>query len=133
MTLTRVVSTLSLELETLIERTIGCLVSVHKALGPGMSEVAYSRACRIELAAQRIQFESEKPVHVRYRGRVVCRQRIDLLVEWQLVVEIKSVERLHPVHVAQTVSYVRALGVRAGLVINFNVPLIRQGIRRAVL
>ena len=68
-----------------------------------------------------------------YRGKLLCHQRLDLLVDQRLVVEIKSVERLHPVHVAQVVSYLRLTGARVGLLVNFNVPLLKQGIRRIVL
>ncbi|HEY2904649.1 MAG TPA: GxxExxY protein [Vicinamibacterales bacterium] len=133
MTLTRVTSTLSAALETLINETIGCCVAVHRELGPGLSESAYSRACCIELAFRGIQFETERSVVVRYRNSIVCQQRIDLFIDRALVVEVKAVERIHPVHVAQVVSYLRATGVRAGLVVNFNVPLLKQGIRRVVL
>lgn len=70
---------------------------------------------------------------IRYRGRILCYQRIALFVEGRLVVEVKSVERLHRVHVAQIINYLRVTGSRAGLLINFNVPVLKQGIRRIVL
>jgi GxxExxY protein len=73
-----------------------------------MSEAVYARACRIELAVSEISFESEKPVPIRYRGRLIMTQRLDLVVAEKLIVEIKSVDRLHPVHIAQAVSYLRA-------------------------
>lgn len=133
MTLTRVASTLSPALELLINQTIGCCVAVHRELGPGLNESAYSRAVCIELAFRGIQFEAERAVVVRYRNSIVCQQRIDLFVDRALVVEVKAVERIHPVHVAQVVSYLRATGLRAGLVMNFNVPTLKQGIRRVVL
>jgi len=133
MTLIRATSTLSQDLERLIAQTIGCCLAVHRELGPGLNESAYSRACGIELAFRGIQFETERSVVVRYRDSVVCQQRIDLFVDQALVVEVKSVERIHPVHVAQVVSYLRATGARAGLVVNFNVPMLKQGIRRVVL
>jgi GxxExxY protein len=131
--LTRVSSPLPDQLEDLISRTIGCCIAVHRALGPGLNESAYQRALVLELLSQDISFETEEPVTVRYRERVVCRQRIDLIVAGQLVVEIKSVDRIHPVHIAQTVSYLHATGLRAGVVINFNVPTLPSGIRRVVL
>jgi GxxExxY protein len=80
-----------------------------------------------------LAFEEEKRVSVRYRGEVVCSQRIDLFVDQRLVVEIKTVDAIHPVHIAQTVSYLRATGARVGLVVNFNVALFKKGIRRVVL
>jgi len=132
MTGLRLLSPLSPELEELIRRTIGAMLIVHRELGSGMSEAVYAAALRIELSARGIAFESEKLVPVRYRGQLIGQHRVDLLVEGQLVVEVKSVESLHPVHVAQVVSYLRLTGARAGLLVNFNVPLLKQGIRRIV-
>ncbi len=93
----------------------------------------YSRAVCIELEARGIPFEAEKPVPIRYRGKLLCHQRIDLFVDDRLVLEIKSVERIHPVHIAQVVSYLRITDARIGLVVNFNVPVLKQGLRRVVL
>jgi GxxExxY protein len=132
MTGLRLLSPLSPELEELIRRTIGAMLIVHRELGSGMSEAVYAAALRIELSARGIAFESEKLLPVRYRGQLIGQHRVDLLVEGQLVVEVKSVESLHPVHVAQVVSYLRLTGARAGLLVNFNVPLLKQGIRRIV-
>jgi len=129
----RVQSNLPPELESLMRDTIGCCIAVHRELGPGMNEGVYSRAVCIELEARGIPFEAEKPVSIRYRGQLVCQQRIDLLVDGRLVLEIKSVEQIHPVHVAQVVSYLRIIGARVGLVVNFNVPVLKQGLRRVVL
>jgi len=126
-------SSLQPELEKLMRDTIGACIAVHREFGPGLSEVVYSRATCIELDARGIPFEAEKPVPIRYRGELVCRQRIDLFVAGRLVLEIKSVERIHPVHIAQVVSYLRLTGARAGLVVNFNVPILKQGLRRVVL
>jgi GxxExxY protein len=133
MTLTRVPSSLPVELENLVQSTIGCCLSVHRELGPGMNENVYSRACRIELEARGMSYDAEQPVPVRYRGSLICTQRIDLLIERQLIVEVKSVECIHPVHIAQAVSYLRATGLRVALVVNFNVPVLKQGIRRVVV
>ena len=132
MTGLRLLSPLSPELEELIRRTIGAMLIVHRELGSGMSEAVYAAALRIELSARGIAFESEKLLPVRYRGQLIGQHRVDLLVEGQLVVEVKSVESLHPVHVAQVVSYLRLTGARAGVLVNFNVPLLKQGIRRIV-
>jgi GxxExxY protein len=98
-----------------------------------MGEGVYADATILELAQRRIPFETEKPMPVRYKGTLLCYQRVDLLVDGRLVVELKSVERIHPVHVAQVVSYLRLAGVRAGLLVNFNVPLLKQGIKRVVV
>ena len=133
MSLTRTTSTLPEELEKLVENTIGVCLTVHRELGAGMSESVYARACRIELEASELSYEAEKPVPIRYRGRLITTQRIDLVVDKKLIVEVKSVDRIHPVHVAQAVSYLRATGLRIALVVNFNVPVLKQGIRRVVL
>jgi GxxExxY protein len=133
MTLDRVGSPLPNDLEDLVLRVIRCCLAVHRGLGPGYNESTYARACMLELRWAGLQFEQEKSVCVRYRGEVVCSQRIDLFVESQLVVELKSVDAIHPVHIAQTVSYLRVTGARVGLIVNFNVALLKQGIRRVVL
>jgi GxxExxY protein len=132
MTSFRLLSPLSPELEELIRRTIGAMLIVHRELGSGMSEAVYAAALRIELTALGIAFECEKLLPVRYRGQLIGHHRVDLLVDSRLVVEVKSVESLHPAHVAQVVTYLRVTGARAGLLVNFNVPLLKQGIRRIV-
>ena len=132
MTLARVSSPLSQETEELVRTIIACCIAVHTELGPGLSELVYVNACCIELQSRRISFEREKALPVTYRGSFVCNQRVDILVDGKVVVEAKSVERIHPVHIAQTVSYLRLTGVRVGLVVNFNVDHLRHGIRRVV-
>jgi GxxExxY protein len=129
----RVVSPLPAELDLLVTESIGALIAVHRELGPGMSEGVYAAATRVELAERSIPFESEKTCAVRYRGRFLCHQRLDLFIDRRLVVEIKSVERIHPAHVAQVVSYLRLTGARVGLLVNFNVAVPKEGLRRIVL
>jgi GxxExxY protein len=129
----RIASTLPPELDLLVTQTIGAVLAVHRELGAGMSESVYAAAARVELAERGVPFESEKAVAVRYRGKLLCHQRLDLFVDSRLVVEIKSVEQIHAVHVAQLVSYLRLTGARAGLLVNFNVPILKQGLRRVVL
>ena len=129
----RIASPLSDELELLVTQVIGALLAVHRELGPGMSEGVYAAAARVELAARKIPFESEKTIPVRYRGAFLCNQRLDLFVDAEVVVEIKAVERIHPAHVAQLVSYLRLTGSSVGLLVNFNVPILKQGLRRVVL
>ena len=133
MTLTKVLSTVPRELDQLAERTIGMCLKVHSELGPGMSEGVYVRACQLEFDANGVSYDSERAVPIRYQGKLICTQRIDLLIENQLILEAKSVERIHRVHVAQAVSYLRATGLRLALVINFNVESLKSGIRRVVL
>jgi GxxExxY protein len=130
--LSKVLSSITADLESLVRECIGCCLVVHRELGPGLNESAYAGACHIELRSRGLSFEKEKAVCIRYRGEIVCHQRIDLVVERRVIVELKSVEKIHSVHVAQTVSYLRATGLRVALVVNFNVPLLKQGIRRVV-
>jgi GxxExxY protein len=129
----RVHSPLSDEIEELIRRAIGCFITVHQMLGPGLLESMCLRAVCIELHAAGIPFEAEKHVPVTYRGQLLCHHRLDLVVANAVIVEIKSVERLAPVHHAQLLNYLRVSGLRVGLLINFNVPALREGIKRIVL
>jgi GxxExxY protein len=133
MSLTRTRSTVPAELDELAEKVIGMCLNVHTELGPGMNENVYLKACRLEFEANGVSYDSEHAVPIRYNGTLICTQRIDLLIEGRLIVEAKSVERIHPVHVAQAVSYLRATGLRLALVINFNVESLKHGIRRVVL
>src|SRR6266487_2138942 len=121
-------SHLSDELEELIYRTIGCCITVHRALGPGLLETIYTRAICLELEAENISFEREKLYPVIYRGRLLCQQRLDSVVEGQLALEIKSVEQLNPIHTAQLPSYLRVAKLSAGLLVNFNVPILQDGL-----
>jgi GxxExxY protein len=126
-------STLPEDLEQLIHHTIGCCITVHRALGPGLLEMIYSRAVAIELGAAGIDFERERIYPVIYRGTLLCEQRLDFIVGGRIVVEIKSVEHLTTLHDAQLLNYMRVARVRAGLLMNFNVPVLRDGLKRRVL
>jgi len=108
-------------------------LQVHRALGPGLLEGIYAKAVGLELAANAIQFEAEKSFAVCYRDTLLCHQRLDLLVAGQIVVEIKSVEALRPIHVAQILSYMHVAGARLGLLVNFNEAILKRGIRRVIL
>jgi len=114
-------------------RIIGCAIAVHRELGPGFLESVYQRALAIELRLAGIDFESEKVIHVSYRGQCVATHRVDLIVGGRIVVETKSVDRLDEAHVAQVLSYLRATGLRVGLLLNFRAVHLRCGIRRVVL
>jgi GxxExxY protein len=129
----RVPTRLSDELEDLIYRTIGCCIAVHRELGPGLLESIYSRAICMELGAESIRYERERLVPVVYRNQVLCSQRVDLVVEQQLVLEVKAVERFHPVHEAQVLSYLHLTKLPIGLLINFNVAVLKAGVKRIVL
>lgn len=129
----RLASNLPADLEDLVRQTIGCCIVVHRELGPGLLEGVYPRAIALELQSRNISYSKEKAIPIRYRGTLICHQRIDLVIENRLVLEVKSVERLGPIHVAQVINYLRVTGARVGLLVNFNVPILKQGIRRIVL
>ena len=113
---------------------IGSAIEVHKALGPGLLESAYEECLCKELSLRQVPFEKQRPLPVEYKGlKLDCGYRLDLLVDNQVVVEIKSVDSLHPIHDAQLLTYLRLGGWKAGLLINFNAPILKQGIRRLVL
>jgi GxxExxY protein len=129
----RILTPLSDELEALVHKTIGCCIAVHKVLGPGLLEGIYSRAVCIELSRQAIPFEREVAIPVRYCGELLCHHRLDILVAEQLVLEIKAVDHLSPVHRAQLLSYLRISQRPVGLLINFNVVVLQEGIKRVIL
>jgi len=115
---------------TFSESVIGAAIDVHKSLGPGLLESAYQRCLAIELQCRGLPFEAQLRVPLIYRGRPVdCDYRIDFLVGRELVVEIKSADRLLPVHTAQILTYLRILHVPHGLLLNFNSPTLRSGLR----
>jgi GxxExxY protein len=129
----RVASPLPKDLEDLVHKTIGCCIAVHRVLGPGLLEEIYSRAIGLELKATGISFDREKAYPVTYRGEVLCQQYLDFVVADQIVLELKSVEQLVPVNHAQLLNYMRIAHKRVGLLINFNVIVLKDGITRKVL
>lgn len=115
------------------EQVIGAAIEVHKALGPGLLESIYQDCMAIELGLRAIPFQGQTPVHLRYKGHEVGADlRVDLLVGGKVVVELKATDSLLPVHEAQLLTYLRLTGCRVGLLINFNVPVLKQGVRRMV-
>jgi GxxExxY protein len=119
--------------DPLTERIIGCAIEVHRALGPGLLESAYVEALCVELEAAGLRVRRQVSVPLNYKGRCVGEYRVDLLVEDAVVVEVKAVERYDPVHHAQLLTYLRLTGKRVGLLINFNRPVVHDGVRRVVL
>ncbi len=118
----------------LTQQIIGAAIEVHRALGPGLLESAYETCLCHELSLRQIPFDRQKQLPVVYKGvEIECGYRLDLLVADTVVVELKAVEQLLPVHQAQVLSYLRLGGWGVGLLINFHVPVLRQGIRRIVL
>jgi GxxExxY protein len=129
----RISTPLPEELERLVHDTIGCCIAVHRELGPGLLEHVYERAIASELTAAHISFECEAKIPIMYRGQFLCEQRLDFVVAARLVLEIKSVEHLVPLHHAQILSYMRVGRFPVGLLINFNVPILQDGIKRKIL
>ena len=112
---------------------IGFAIEVHKALGPGLLENTYQECLYYKLKKEGLKVEKEKPMPVIFEEvRLECGYRIDVLVEDKVVIELKSVEVLNDVHVAQTLTYMKLGGYKLGLLINFNVPLLKYGVRRVV-
>ena len=117
----------------LTQRIIGCGLEVHRRLGPGLLENVYESALCIELKVNRLAFTRQVGIPLYYRGELIAEHRPDLIVEGQVIVEVKSVERLAPIHWAQVLTYLRATGLHVGLLLNFNSPTLRAGMRRIVL
>ena len=115
------------------EQIIGAAIAVHRALGPGLLESTYEACLAFELMERRLRIERQTALPVVYRGvRIDCGYRLDLIVEGMVVVELKAVERLLPIHDAQMLTYLKLSGHPVGLLLNFNVPMLKDGIRRFV-
>lgn len=116
------------------EQVIGACIEVHRELGPGLLESAYEQCLAHELGLRRLAFERQLLVPVRYKGMALeCGYRVDFLVERALLVEIKAVERLLPVHEAQVITYLKLLSIRTGLLVNFHSETLKRGLRRLTL
>ncbi|MEP6921291.1 MAG: GxxExxY protein [bacterium] len=111
------------ELDRLARSVIGAAIEVHRHLGPGLQEPLYAPAFHIELGLRGIPFESEVILPVSYKGHPLGRRKLDLLVDQRLVVELKAVDSLSPIHTAQLIAYLRLTGKRLGLLINFNLRM----------
>lgn len=123
-----------MNLDKLSQLTIGCAIEVHRVLGPGLLESTYDRCLAHELALAGLRHKTQHPLPVEYKGvHLDCGYRIDVLVEDSLIVELKAVEDLEPIHEAQLLTYLRLSGKHVGLLINFHVPILKQGLRRMVL
>jgi GxxExxY protein len=121
------------ELNRLSRMVIGAAIAVHRELGPGLPEEVYERALEVEFQHQGVRYSRQHSYSLMYRGVAVGSGRMDFLVEGRLVVELKTVEAIGPVHRAQVLSYLRANRVKLGVLINFNVKLLKEGIRRYAL
>lgn len=123
-----------MEINDLTGQIIGAAIEVHKALGPGLLESVYEECLCHELGLRQIRYKRQEALPVIYKGvRVDCGYRIDLLVENLVILELKYVERTEPIHDAQLLTYLKLTGLRLGLLINFNVPVLKEGIKRLIL
>ena len=119
--------------DELTEKIIGGAIEIHRALGPGLLESIYEECLVVELGLRGLEFERQKSISIDYKGRRVAAElRIDLLVERRVIFELKAVEKLLPVHEAQLLTYMRLCQVRFGFLINFNVPVLKDGLKRLV-
>ena len=122
------------EFNTLTGKIIGAAIDVHRALGPGLLESAYEACLNYELRLRKLKVESQKPIPIFYKDVMLdCGYRADLVVEDEIIVEIKFVSALAPIHESQLLSYLKLAGCKIGLLINFNVKFLKEGIRRMKL
>jgi GxxExxY protein len=120
--------------DQLTERIIGLAIEVHRQLGPGLLESAYEECLCYEFQQSGLQYQRQVALPVHYKEvRLDCGYRMDLVIASQLIIELKTVERLLPVHDAQLLTYLRLSGLRTGLLLNFNSSLLKDGLRRLVL
>ena len=127
-------SSAQIGINALTDAIIGAAIEVHRALGPGLLESAYEECLARELELRRIPFERQKPLPIKYKGTELdCGYRVDLLVAGEVVVEVKAVDVLIPIHQAQLLTYLKLGGWKVGLLINFHASLLKSGIKRVVL
>lgn len=120
-------------LDKLTEKIIGAAIAVHRVLGPGLLESAYEECLCYELSQLGLSFERQVALPVRYKDvKLDCGYRMDIVVEGSVIIEIKAVERLIPVHDAQLLSYLKLAHIRVGLLLNFHVPVLKNGLKRIV-
>jgi len=123
-----------MKLKEITHAIIGAAIEVHREVGPGLLESAYQAAMRRELELRKIPFLHEQPIPFTYKGLTLdCGYRYDLLVMDQVIVEIKSVAEIHPIHEAQLLTYLKLGGWKVGLLTNFNVAVLKDGVKRRVL
>ena len=120
--------------DPLTEKVIGCAIEVHRILGPGLLESAYQRGMLFELRKQGLAVETEVPMPVNYKGEIMdCGYRVDMLVEKSLILELKAVDAILPIHQAQLLTYMKLSGIHLGLLINFHQPRLVDGLKRFIL
>ena len=120
-------------LKEITGKVISCAIEVHSTLGPGLLENVYEEALGHEFTLRGIVYERQKEINLQYKGKEIGRHRIDFLVEDEVIVELKAVEGMNKIYEAQLLTYLRAMGKRVGLLINFNVERLRDGIKRLII
>jgi GxxExxY protein len=124
----------NMEFDPLSKRVIGCAIEVHRTLGPGLMESTYERCIAHEFEMAGIGFRLQQALPIQYKGlQLDGVYRVDVLVEETMILELKSVDTILPIHQAQLLTYMKLAGIKTGLLINFNVPRLKAGIRRFVL
>jgi GxxExxY protein len=122
------------ENDPLTEKIIGFAISIHRDLGPGLLESAYEECLCYEIEQSGLSFRRQSALPIVYKSvRLDCGYRMDIVVENRVIVELKTVERLLPIHEAQMLTYLKLSGIRIGLLLNFNTPVLKDGIRRMLL
>ena len=120
--------------DPLTESVLGAAIEVHRILGPGLLESAYEECLCHELSVKGLTFKRQVALPISYKGiKLDCSYRMDLVVDERLIVEVKTVEKILPIHEAQLLTYLKLTGIRTGLITNFNVPVLKDGIRRMKL
>lgn len=123
-----------MEYDPLTGQIIGFAIEVHRALGPGLLESAYEECLVYEIGQAGLRFKRQDPLPVIYKGvKLDCGYKIDLICEGRVIIELKTVAMLMPIHSAQLLTYLKLSGIRSGLLMNFNTPLLKDGIKRMVL
>jgi len=123
-----------MDINQLTGKVIGAAIDVHKSLGPGLLESIYEECLCIEPGLRKIPFERQRELPIEYKGVTLdCKYRLDIVVDERLIVELKTCESLQPIHQAQLLTYLRLTGIKYGLLINFNVPVLKEGIKRLAL
>lgn len=121
------------DLNLLTDRIIGGAIEVHRELGPGLLESIYEKALLFELGKRNLNVQNQLEIPIVYKGQSLGVHRLDLMVEDQIIVELKAVDRFDPVHQAQLLGYLKLANKPLGLLINFNVPVLKNGIKRIAL
>jgi GxxExxY protein len=123
-----------MKFSALSQQVIGCAIEVHRVLGPGLLESTYEQCLARELSLNNIEFLTQHPLPVEYKGvRIDCGYRVDVLVANEIILELKSVQELMPIHEAQLLTYMRLAGMKQGFLINFNVRRLKDGLKSFVL